>query len=281
MEYARRHQLGGIEYGSLYRLWRLAWRHGDWSWAFDRLPLVLRLTEGTGPLEVAIPRFAVGAASCALDLGRPERAAAVLERHRERLDRITRPDDHLPYLEVSLRTAGWVGHHDEADRAATSIVEAAEPSRAIDNDGIRAVLVAARHLASRPHPDADAMVAACLEALSRLERQYGSAEAKASLEEGRALEAAAGGAKEETATLWARAADLWRAASFPLREARALAAATRVLRLAGHHAEGKASHERAEALLATLTEQIPTKDRRESFARDARGMLAPDGQAPA
>ncbi|MEJ2293086.1 MAG: hypothetical protein P8Y05_15430, partial [Deinococcales bacterium] len=136
-----------------------------------------------------------------------------------------------------------------------------------------AILEALRYLVRTPAGGGDARASACLRALERLERHFGSPLARAALQEGRALMAAADGSLEDAATLFSRAGDAWEDGVFPLREARARAASAQTLRRAGHDADADGQHERARAILASLAVQIPGDELRSAFARAADAML--------
>ncbi|HKI59377.1 MAG TPA: AAA family ATPase [Trueperaceae bacterium] len=278
LAYAERHQLALYEQEGVFSVWWHAWTHGDWSEAFARLPYLRRLVEDTtsGPHTP----FAVWLASSELDLGRSAQARATLGGQAYLRD-LERPAERLPYLAARLRAAAWTGDARGADRAAGAIVEAVRPTPpALEYDAIVAVLEALRHLARGSAANGGAGVTACLNALQDLERRYGSAEAQAALQEGRALRAMQDGPSTRVAELWVQAADHWQAGTFPLREARARAAAARALdREAGRNV-GEAQRERAQLLLSTLAEQIPSVELRDSFARVTRAILAPGDRPP-
>lgn len=279
LEYARRHQIAHFEYYAQFHLWRHAWQHGDWSAAFELLPLVRHLTEGSGPLPFQVPAFALGLAWSELDLGRLGPACSLLQRHQAALARRARPRDRLLFLALRLLTASSGDDGPDVDGTAASIAEAVSPAPPIDHDVIPPVLETVRYLARRPVRHADAELACCVDALAALERHYASPEASAALKEARALEAARGASDAEAATLFTEAADLWQAGAFPLREAHARVAAATALGRSGRRADAERQHRRARTLLSRLGEQIPDGELRASFARAAGAILAPEGRA--
>jgi len=274
LAYAERHQIALAEQEGRHSLWWHAWTHGDWSEAFTLLPDIRRLVD-EATSEPQVP-YAVWLASSQLDLGRAEEAYATLARQPFLRD-LARPSDRLPYLRDLLRAGTALGDRHDADRAAAAIVEAVNPMPpALEYDAIVPVVEALRHLTSVAVEPEDPRITACLNALGALARRYRSPEARAALREARALIAAHAGSMTEAAQHWTEAGEQWLTGRFPLREARARAAAARALHLAGRRAEGDAHLARARTLLSVLGEQIPTAELRDSFARVTREILAPN-----
>lgn len=277
---AQSHQITNFEYYAQYALWRHDWSHGNWTEAFERVALVRRIVEGAAHADFQMSRFAFDLAACDLDLGRIAEARSTLARHQRSLSRLQRPGERLPSLGTSLRAAVAAGDPQEADRAAAAIAGAIDPAPPIEYDIMAPVLEALRYLTGKGAPDARTGATACLQALGRLQRHYASPGANAALEEARALQAAADGSTPEAAALWARAADAWQAATYPLREAHARAAAVRALRAARRDQDARTQKARAERVLARLSEQIPDEELLASFARSSRSLLAGTGSAP-
>lgn len=271
LAHAERHQIAHGEQEASFRLWWLAWTHGDWTEAFARVSYVRRLVEGVGA-DPGIP-YAVWLASSELDLGHAEEVRTDLDRQ-PHLHDLARPSEHLPHLGVRLRAAVALGDQSEADRAAVAIAEAVGPTPpALEYDAIVPVLEALRHLASRASEKWADLAAGCLNALGALERRYGSPEAQAALLEGRAVEAARLGSMSEAARLWIQAAEQWRTGTFPLREARCRAAAARTLERTSRSSECHAQRERARALFDTLSRHVPEGELRSSFVRVTSRVL--------
>ncbi len=275
LEYARRHQATTFETWALQRLALYAWFHGDWSGAFELHEELLQRRGGKDPSEDGRPylRWLVFFAWSEVDLGDPDRALAMLRGYEEALFRLPQIGSRLPALAVYLRAHAGAGQSDEADRDAEAIADAVASAFVAEHDIIKAVLEALRHLVRRPTERADPRIHTCLQVLERLARHYDSPEANASLEEARALLAAADGSFEESADRNIAAAEAWQAGVFPLWEARARAAAAHALRHVGRDAEANSQRARAQALLASLAEQIPDEEHQTSFTRVADAML--------
>jgi len=276
LEYAKRNRAALHEHQAQYLLWWTSWTHGDWSAAFECVSHVRALADGS-VLEFEVPLWFFGLVSSELDLGRAEQGREMLQRHADALDQLARPVEQFASLGVRLRTAASLGDDREADRMAASIAEAATPAPPFEHRSIVTILEADRYLVRRSAEGVDDRITACETALERLERHFGSRPAKAALLEARGLKAAAVGLATESATFFSRAADAWQQGVFPLREARARAAAAHALRRGGRDAEAASEHERAQTILTSLADQIPSDEPRSSFVRVAEAMLSSSG----
>lgn len=275
LEYARRHQATTFETYALECLCSYAWRHGDWSRAFELWRQLLQRRDGVDPSEHdgLFADQGVMFAAFEADLGNHDRALAMLGARDDALRRLPRVGYRLPALAVYLRAHVGLGRSDEADRDAEAIADALAPALS-PSANITAVLEALQHLVQRSREDAGPRITTCLQVLERFARHFESPQANASLEEARALVAASAGAFEESAGRNLAAADAWQAGTFPLWEARARAAAAHALRRLGRDEEAESLLERAQELLAGLAGQIPDDERLASFARVIEAMLA-------
>ena len=276
IDYAQNQQILVLELSARLALSKLEWDLGRWSdthQQLDRLYQHKRGFDGPGGNPKRV-RVGLALASAELDLGRVGHAQTILLEHRSALERLDEEQLRAPYLRDRLRAAAASGESSEADACARALLDTVTAHPTHSEDVLAPLLTAVRWLSTHPATDTGSLLEASLRAAEVTEAQYGSADAGATLAAVRATAAGAAGDGTAAATLWLRAAELWRDCGFVLNEARARCVGARALAHAGRDADAGQARDRARALLADLESRLPTPELVASFARVQATLLS-------
>jgi tetratricopeptide (TPR) repeat protein len=253
----------GFEESARERLVQAHWLQGEWDIAL-RLEDELHQSGGvTGLTRI----WGVSTEAMIFsDLGQPQRSLELLNDARDSALRNEELQTLIPFLSQTVRAHTLLGQAEEARPVVETMLHYMDASSHFDGSCGPALLEILNWLALLGRDSVPAQARACLDRLERLAAQLYPADAAAMLAEARGLDAGLRGDDDRAADEFAAAAGEWGALGRPYAQARALAAASRMLARTRDVLRAAEAASQARSLTDSLRDRLTDPGLRQTFA---------------